>query len=80
MNYSFLDGQHLIIFLKHFGWNTIDISKELGLSQPTISRIASGKQHPTRETYDKILSLVERECGRVKEMRIRLLSLTKDFA
>lgn len=80
MNYQALDGQHLLVFLFHFGWTTVELSKELGIAQPTISRIARGKQLPRRETYDKILALTEKECLRIKEMRDRFIALSRDFA
>ena len=57
-------GQRIIELREEKKWNTVDLAEQSGVSQPTISKIESGKTSPRLDSLLKIarafeISLVE---------------------
>lgn len=67
----------LVGALVAIGWSQSEIAAELGLRRETVSRIAAGLQTPKRESFYKLLDLVERESARIRRLREHILKLTE---
>ena len=63
-----MQAQDYIIALIQGGMTQAQIALDVGLSQPTISRIASGKRADIRKSaHDKIVSLFRRHQRRTRK-------------
>ena len=68
----------VVQLLLDYGWSRKGIAREIGVSQPTISRIASGKRLPRRETNKKLLAFAELESKKISALRERLISMLSE--
>ena len=61
--------REMLSMLRDFGWRVDEIAEEIGVSKASISRIATGRSRPSRETALAIMNLAEREAKKVRGIK-----------
>ena len=64
-----VEAKDLVMMLRHMGWSGADIARAIGVTPPTVSRIASGYQMPKLDTYRRLFDAVSAEVKKADELR-----------
>lgn len=62
-----MSPQDVVQTLIMVGWRQVEISRAIGLSQPNISRIASGQQGMSWQYLDKLRALLDQVPPRARK-------------